>query len=1086
MKKLSNKTVTSDPWRAAFKRSGLCELIQNIINPEVRYEMDKPHVQKSYTDRNWRSFLGDIHYKSTPVEHCTVLPNPINGKYILPINILLKAMSDPRFTINMSMQCQHIFFASSLANWTFEWHRFIAPTLRSMTMHWPAPIADWDIETLYRNLCSLDFETFKLPDAGPAWEDLKFVLCEAQLERAHHRHVRQTWSRPADPNFNPSPSSEPPSPSTSAGSKATAKAHDTRVYPPIPTKKPKKRSEKPQISYDDPVFVSSAYNNADPMKVPFCKTCSHLPEEDDHCYRRIFVDRRQQVEIDSWTGALMTCAPLNDFVKTSKLVINPDCLGFQAITARPDVLDRCKRDRNVIINRANSTSVGGVQFRPWDQHTMQDMRASHSLVGRSVTPQRRSKTTQEQGDMCLAGSRVPHGGLAADGYRPYAHHNANTTDGVEALFAHARDADTMTETVRGFAPGVINDIKHTVTKAGINRMGKMGMNSFYCWEYGAPLHRDNDATWSLCCQLWKDTPYKDEYNFAYAEWGCYIVTEENCVWYFNPSELHGTVLPRTSSQSAALSRGTHTTVRQVDQEKASYYENIPLMARAEVHQFKHGPARISYTRFEGFPDPDQEPQVGDLAHIDGHWKVYSLSKTWLPAPPKTPHPDSVQLKTVNSVPKVLSEAGFWVSGSTYTNHLKLKGTDSALSAHASDEAQAVSPPASKKRKMDHTPAEPTSGHCVNSWATELKKLYCKPPISPFPPSVLSVATQILQQLSLHSQPIPFLSCGPILQPASAPYPSTTLALEDLLALGHDLISPDVLGEGQSSTQEPVARFIERLACRHPSEKLAALMNIPATPRGLGQCMFQFTDMLATLGPGVAIRRNEDTFSQTDLQQLAPPPPVEPAAQPTNRKDIQKAIADRALFLEQLSHREWVSTALCPPGWISPMHIDHAGLAEAIVHCGGAKLWLVWPPTVHNLAWWNLKHPAHVDFPSMLLAVRELEHLKVLHVTEPCSFIIPPFHLHAVLTFTLASHLGVSFAHPSFWTEAECGLLYAQKLIRNTRYPDSLKRHLVEQVLDERSIWERTGHKEALEGVDKWLEETRIIYDVIRSKEESVA
>ncbi|KAJ7120928.1 hypothetical protein C8R44DRAFT_736629 [Mycena epipterygia] len=505
------------------------------------------------------------------------------------------------------------------------------------------------------------------------------------------------------------------------------------------------------------------------------------------------------------------------------------------------------------------------------------------------------------------------------------------------------------------------------------------------------------------------------------------------------------------------------------------------MARAKVHQFKHGPARISYTRFEGLPDPDQEPQVGDLAHIDGHWKVYSLSKTWLPAPSKTPHPDSVQLKTVNSVPKVLSEAGFWVSGSTYTNHLKLKGMVSA-----SDEAQAVSPPTSKKRKMDHVPAEPTSGDCVNSWATELKKLYCKPPISPFPPSVLSFATQILQQLSQHSQPVPFLLCGPVLQPPSAPYPSTTLTLEDLLALGHDLISPDILGQGQSSTQEPVARFIERLACRHPSEKLAALMNIPATPRGLGQCMFQFTDMLATLGPGVAIRRNEDTFSQTDLQQLAPPPPVEPAAQPTNRKDIQKAIADRALFLEQLLHQEWVSTALCPPGWISPIHIDHTGLAEAIVHCGGDKLWLIWPLTVHNLAWWDLKHPAHVDFPSMLLAVQELEHWKVLRVTEPCSFIIPPFHLHAVLTFTLASHIGVSFAHPSFWTEAECGLLYVQKLIRNTRYPDSLKHHLVEQVLDERSIWECTGHKEALEGVDKWLEETHIIYEVIRSKEESEA
>lgn len=210
---------------------------------------------------------------------------------------------------------------------------------------------------------------------------------------------------------------------------------------------------------------------------------------------------------------------------------------------------------------------------------MEDMRASHSLVGRSVTPQARSSTTQQQGEMRLGGSRVPHGGISADGYRPYAHHNAQNSYGVEALFAHARvrfsfllevlpansskqDADTMTETVRGFAPGIIKAIKDTVTGAGINPMGKMGMNSFYCWEYASPLHRDKDATWSLCCQLWKNTNHKDEYNFAYAEWGCYIVTQENCVWSVSFLPMHAFYLfsPGTSIRltfMALYSLGNH-------------------------------------------------------------------------------------------------------------------------------------------------------------------------------------------------------------------------------------------------------------------------------------------------------------------------------------------------------------------------------------------------------------------------------------------------------------------------------------------------------------------------------------------------
>lgn len=182
-------------------------------------------------------------------------------------------------------------------------------------MQWPAPIADWDINTLYRTLCGLNFETFQLPEAGSAWEALQFVLCEAQLERAHHHHVRQTWSRPGQADSITSPSQDSSHIPAGSTAKAQVPGTPTRTYPP--PKKPKKRPEKSSIPYDDPPFVSLPYNNADPMNVPFCKSCHHLLNEDDHCYRRIFVDRRQQVEIDSWTGALMTCAPPDDFARTT-------------------------------------------------------------------------------------------------------------------------------------------------------------------------------------------------------------------------------------------------------------------------------------------------------------------------------------------------------------------------------------------------------------------------------------------------------------------------------------------------------------------------------------------------------------------------------------------------------------------------------------------------------------------------------------------------------------------------------------------------------------------------------------------------
>lgn len=84
--------------------------------------------------------------------------------------------------------------------------------------------------------------------------------------------------------------------------------------------------------------------------------------------------------------------------------------------------------------------------------------------------------------------------------------------------------------MRAFAPEIVKDIHKCRTSSFLNRMGKTGMTSFYCWEYAAPLHADHDDAWSIASQLWKNVK-TEEYNFAYALWGYIIQTEENCVWY---------------------------------------------------------------------------------------------------------------------------------------------------------------------------------------------------------------------------------------------------------------------------------------------------------------------------------------------------------------------------------------------------------------------------------------------------------------------------------------------------------------------------------------------------------------------------
>jgi hypothetical protein len=93
-----------------------------------------------------------------------------------------------------------------------------------------------------------------------------------------------------------------------------------------------------------------------------------------------------------------------------------------------------------------------------------------------------------------------------------------------------QDCDILQETVRALAPGIYQEIRQTNRAAHVNHLGRTGMNTFTCSEYCSQQHCDHDRGWSLCCQLFKKCQ-PDEYNFAYAEWGVYIVTEVNAFWY---------------------------------------------------------------------------------------------------------------------------------------------------------------------------------------------------------------------------------------------------------------------------------------------------------------------------------------------------------------------------------------------------------------------------------------------------------------------------------------------------------------------------------------------------------------------------
>ncbi|KAJ6567666.1 hypothetical protein DFH09DRAFT_1314187 [Mycena vulgaris] len=418
------------------------------------------------------------------------------------------------------------FLGEILHRWTPEQHRSAGPFKRTGWGTKPADLPDvdtWDIQQLYRDLCKLRVDDNLVESTSPSWETVKDILRRAQEERTHLAHVNQHTFHPAG---------------------RTGPSNTASRQPQTP------RNIKPQmLLYGEAELAAAA---------PQCPTCSHKAEQ-DRCVRTLYVTRRPASDLKAWTGALLTCAAKDDVLwatqSATQNIISPLTLNFTELVPRSGALEDCKRDVTILKEEATKKLGGGAQFDPWDSLTLNTLIASHVKVGKYAKTATWKKL-QVLGALKALGSRSAH-----------------DAEGIEALFAAGRDSDTLMETVCAFAPDVVRDIKKRTKAAGINCMGRTGMNSFYCWEYGAPLHRDNDGGWSIACQLLKACN-PDEYNFAFAEWGVYIRTQTNCIWFFNPRDLHGTILPRNSSVASAISRGIHTTVRHKDTAKAKLFQDV--------------------------------------------------------------------------------------------------------------------------------------------------------------------------------------------------------------------------------------------------------------------------------------------------------------------------------------------------------------------------------------------------------------------------------------------------------------------------------------------------------------------------------
>ncbi|KAJ7685267.1 hypothetical protein DFH06DRAFT_1157992 [Mycena polygramma] len=461
--------------------------------------------------------------------------------------------------------------------------------------------------------------------------------------------------------------------------------------------------------------------------------------------------------------------------------------------------------------------------------------------------------------------------------------------------------------------------------------------------------------------------------------------------------------------------------------------------------FLHGKHQIPYKRYQSLPSVGAT--VGDLAETPDGWRVFSADNTWNPVAPGDQHPDHRNLWAICKQYKLLSNDHKWASRGTVNN---------------------------KKRKLeslvDHAPAGPKVPE--NQWVFELYQELLQKPFDHPNEEAKTVVLSVLELLYGWSTPLSCLATAPVIQPPNTPFPSLEAVIEDLMQ--ETTMDYAVLGHGGVGDDTAVSVFLTRFMFRQAHEPLVACMSVDATSKGMAACCLDYHAMLSALGPDLAIRSNGEAFPRAELARLVPLPPHEPS-----RTCLRDYGTQHKQGVDSAAQRAWESAGICPAGWISGIHIDHAGAAQQMVHCGGKKLWLFWPPTALNLEWWGRRHPVELDLKLVPAAIEALDGLTVVLVEDRCSFILPPFSLHTVISFSAAAHVGIMFVHDAFWPDVQVGLTFIKGLVRDHRtYGSSKARQLIEAVRDEQPLWDRLQSRRAADGIRQWLLDTEDIYNVL--------
>ena len=151
----------------------------------------------------------------------------------------------------------------------------------------------------------------------------------------------------------------------------------------------------------------------------------------------------------------------------------------------------------------------------------------------------------------------------------------------------------------------------------------------------------------------------------------------------------------------------------------------------------------------------------------------------------------------------------------------------------------------------------------------------------------------------------------------------------------------------------------------------------------------------------------------------------------------------------------ITITITPPGTIADCHLDQTGSGTLLTQLLGSKLFIIWPPTAKNLAWFSNKFG--LNYGTMLdAALEELESPFCLFLEQGQYYLLGPGYIHAVLSPMNSAIAGVPVVHSNLRSEAEMAMAWESELLERRKDGTPLERATVENIerglQEDRLLW----------------------------------